>query len=133
MAAILLVDDEPDFLEGLTRLLTWEGFAITAAGSGAEALARLAETPFSLVITDQSMPGMDGLSLTRALRTAGHLTPVIILTAFGDWGPYNEALRLGVSDYLAKPVTRETLLTAIRRALILPARLTDGPRCGDRG
>lgn len=120
MPAILLVDDNRDFLEGLARLLRREGFDVTAVVSGAEGLARLAERPFSLVIADQSMPGMDGFAFIRTLRAAGHRAPVIVLTAFGDWGPYAEALSLGVSDYLAKPVARETLLAAVRRALMAP-------------
>lgn len=120
MAAILLVDDNRDFAEGLARLLRQDGFAVTAVGNGAEGLAQLAERPFSLVITDQLMPGMDGFAFIRALRMAGHRMPIIVLTAFGDWGPYAEALSLGANDYLAKPVTRETLLAAIRRALMAP-------------
>lgn len=116
-ASILLVDDNREFLTGLARLLGQEGYAVTEAVSGPEALARLAEAPVSLVITDQLMPGMDGFAFIRALRAAGHRVPVIILTAFGDWGPYAEALSLGVSDYLTKPVTREDLLGAIARAL----------------
>ena len=116
-ASILLVDDNREFLTGLARLLGQEGYAVTGAVSGPEALARLAEAPVSLVITDQLMPGMDGFAFIRALRAAGHRVPVIILTAFGDWGPYAEALSLGVSDYLTKPVTREDLLGAIARAL----------------
>ena len=116
-ASILLVDDNREFLSGLARLLGQEGYTITGATSGPEALARLDEASFSLVITDQLMPGMDGFAFIRALRAAGHRVPVIILTAFGDWGPYAEALSLGVSDYLSKPVTREDLLGAIARAL----------------
>lgn len=118
--AILLVDDNREFLTGLERLLGQEGYAATGVTSGPEALARLAERPFSLVITDQSMPGMDGFAFIRALRAAGHRVPVIVLTAFGDWGPYAEALSLGVSEYLCKPVARETLLAAVQRTLMVP-------------
>jgi len=82
---ILVVDDDPFVAEMLVIVLEDAGHAVTAAGDGREALAKLAAEPdIALVLTDMNMPGMDGLELTREIRTGNTRVPVLVLSARDD-------------------------------------------------
>lgn len=118
-ASILLVDDNAELLKALAKVLEKEGYAVVTQPSATDALRHVNTTKqkFDLVITDVSMPGMNGLGLLAAYKTAFPRTPVIVITAFGDWGQYMEALREGAFEYLSKPLDKNELLSTVRRAL----------------
>lgn len=118
-ASILLVDDDVELLKALTKVLEREGYDVVPHANATAAIQHVNATKqrFDLVITDVSMPGMKGTSLLSAFKTAFPRTPVIIITAFGDWGQYMDALREGAYEYLSKPLDKADLLAAVRRAL----------------
>jgi len=118
-ATILLVDDDVELLKALTKVLEKEGYAIVAMPDATSAVRHVntSKQRFDLVITDVSMPGMTGTTLLTAFKTAFPQVPVIVITAFADWGQYMEALREGAFEYLYKPIDKSDLLAAVRRAL----------------
>ena len=114
---IIVVDDDPALLKLLAMRLTLEGFSVIGAGSGEEALAKVAIHRPSLLITDVRMGGMDGLALFETLKVQFPALPVIILTAHGSVVHAVDAVRRGVFGYLTKPFEADTLLAEVRRAL----------------
>ena len=119
IASILLVDDDVEVLKALTKVLEKEGYEVGAYPDARLAIQFINETKkrFDLVVTDVSMPGMKGTTFLAAVKTAFPSVPVIIITAFGDWGQYMEALREGAYEYLSKPLDKTELLAAVTRAL----------------
>ncbi len=102
---VLVVDDEPDVLRVLERHLARNGFAVTACLSGQQALSAFAPHRFQLVVTDMRMPGIDGMTLLRAIRRIDPLVPAIVLTGYGTLDNAIDAFREGkVSNYLLKPM-----------------------------
>jgi two-component system response regulator FlrC len=114
---LLVVDDEPQMLIAINETLRRRGYAITTAGSGMEALCRLREKCFRLVITDMRMPEVTGLDLLRKVKTLSSHTPVILLTAYGTIQNAVDAMKHGAFDYLLKPFSAEALESVVRRAL----------------
>lgn len=114
---ILAVDDDPDILELLSSALSREGFAVTCAASGEEALARVTAGAFDLVVLDLMMPGMGGAAALRAIRGLAPDTEVIILTAHGSVDSAVECLRGGAFDYLKKPFGLAELAAAVGRGV----------------
>jgi two-component system response regulator GlrR len=119
---VLIVDDDPTLLRLLNTRLTLEGYAVVAAGSGEEALAKFAAVRPDVVITDLQMGGVDGMALFASIHRADPTLPVIILTAHGTIPAAVSAAQRGVFDYLTKPVEGEALLETMRRALALGGR-----------
>jgi DNA-binding NtrC family response regulator len=121
--SILLVDDDIELLKALTKVLEREGFNISAHHSAEVALREInsAQEPFDLVITDESMPGMRGLVFLETLKTSFPDLPVIVMTAFGDWGQYMEAMRAGAFEFVTKPINKVELLAIVHRALEPPS------------
>lgn len=120
MARILLVEDEADLRENLEIVLTHAGHAVTAAENGAEALKALRDGAPDLLITDLSMPVMDGMTLVRTLRDgmpALAEMPIIVLTALGDKTHMIEGRGVGADEYLAKPVDYQILNATIKARL----------------
>ncbi len=118
VAKVLVVDDEADFRGTVRRGLEREGYAVAEAASGAEALARLRDGRYDLVIVDLYMPGMTGLALLEALRAAGRAQPpAIVITGLGDWAAYARALELGALAFLSKPLGMAELTSEVARAL----------------
>jgi len=118
-AAILLVDDDVELLKALTKVLEKEGFEVLAHPDARSAMNYVNDSKkkFDLVITDVSMPGVRGTTFLAAVKTAFPHIPVIIITAFGDWGQYMEAIRNGAYEYLNKPLDKTELLATVQRAL----------------
>ncbi len=116
-AHVLVVDDEPSARTGLEKLLRQEGYDVSLAEDGVSALARAAEKPPDVVITDLRMPKMDGVELLRRLHEQESSLPVIVVTAFGEVASAVQAIREGAEDYLTKPIDFDTLTHAIERAL----------------
>ncbi len=114
---VLVVDDDRAVRESLRRSLEFNGYAVSLATDGAEALAAIAgQLPDALVI-DVMMPRLDGIETTRALRTAGNDLPILVLTARDSVGDRVEGLDAGADDYLTKPFALEELLARLRALL----------------
>lgn len=119
---ILIADDEPLFLKTTATLLRKAGFKCTTAAEGKAALEALSREPFDLVLSDLNMPGNLKLELLREGRTKWPEVPVIVVTGAPSLPTAIESVRLGIADYLLKPVKYEDLLSAVRRALAQRAR-----------
>lgn len=114
---VLIVDDERFFRELYTGHLEGDDvWTVETAGSADEALARFEKGGVDLVVTDLVMPGTDGLALVAALRDREPDLPIVVVTQREDVRPAAEALRLGVDEYLLKPVDRDTLRVSLERA-----------------
>ncbi|MDD2664773.1 MAG: ATP-binding protein [Dechloromonas sp.] len=122
---ILLVEDSPTNQKVADGMLTRQGHHVEIAGNGAEALARLAEADFDVVVMDCQMPVMDGFEATRRLRRSTAVRdpkiPVIALTANAMQGDREACLAAGMDDYIAKPFTDRELRAALERMLIRAA------------
>ena len=116
-ANLLLVDDDPSLLKLLGMRLTSEGFNVTTAENGQEALRRLARDPIDLVISDLRMDEMDGMALFAEIQKRQPGMPVIILTAHGSIPDAVAATQQGVFSFLTKPVDKDALYKAIDSAL----------------
>jgi len=116
-AHVLVVDDEPASRSGLARLLSDEGYTVDTADSGKAALDHVAARPPAIVVTDISMPGMNGLELLAKLHESDRDLPVIVATALADLGSAVTAMRAGAEDFIAKPVDLDQLTLVIERAL----------------
>jgi CheY-like chemotaxis protein len=112
---ILLVDDEPQVLSALTRLLKRAGFEVASAGSGEEALAKLEQFAPDLVLSDFRMPRMNGSELLEQVRLRLPGARRAILTGNADVTPLEEAISAGrIHFWLTKPWNNEELLTRLR-------------------
>ena len=127
-ARIMVVDDDPDTVAVLSGYLVREGFAAVGAFSGADCLRMVQEDAVDVILLDLMMPQMDGFAVVRALknRAATAEIPIIMVTARDDIDARAEGMRLGVSDFLSKPVLRHQLANRIRAQLemIAAARAT---------
>lgn len=112
---ILIVDDEPDMIFFLKNLLAQrEGFLVSTAASGNEAMAVLCRTTIDILISDVRMPGMDGIELVKQATALVPDLQCIVLTGHGDIENAIEAMRAGAINYLQKPINFEELLLAIK-------------------
>ena len=114
---ILVVDDDHISREAVGELLEDEGFTVALAADGHEAIAVLASFAPDLVLTDLQMPRLDGVGLLNHLRTVSPSLPVLIFTADITIDAQYTARRLGVQDYLNKPLDFDDMLTRIARVL----------------
>lgn len=124
-ARLLLVDDDPSLLKLLGMRLTSEGYQVTTAASGPEALRLLQKEKIDLVISDLRMDEMDGLALFGEIQKHNPSLPVIILTAHGSIPDAVSATQQGVFSFLTKPVDRDALYKAIDDALAQRAPASD--------
>ncbi|NUA43116.1 Transcriptional regulatory protein QseF [Dickeya solani] len=124
-ASLLLVDDDPSLLKLLGMRLTSEGFTVTTATSGQDALRLLLREKIDLVISDLRMDEMDGLALFAEIQKNQPGMPVIILTAHGSIPEAVAATQQGVFSFLTKPVDRDALYKAIDDALKLSPPASD--------
>src|SRR5712692_10103819 len=120
---IMVVDDDQDTVAILTRHLQREGFVPIEANSGAQCLKLVQENEVDVILLDLMMPDMDGFQVVRELRNSPLTAeiPVIMITARDDLDARAEGMRLGVSDFLAKPVFRRQLANRIRAQLDMAA------------
>jgi len=116
-ARILVVDDEPAVQSALSRAFALEEYDVSQAMDGREALERLSEAPYEVVILDISMPHIDGLEVCRRLREGGDRTPVLMLTAREEVDDRVLGLDAGADDYLVKPFALRELLARVRALL----------------
>ena len=114
---ILIVDDEPAVRNAFSKVLEVEGFSVTEASGGKEALSILAKSHHDIVLLDLKMPEMDGISVLKEIMKTTPDTPVIIISAYGDVPVAVEATKLGAYDFLSKPPDFNYLVMVINRAL----------------
>ena len=131
LGRVLVADDEEGLRSFLVESLERDGHEVVAVADGAAALHAAREEPFDVVLTDLQMPKVDGMSVVRTLRTEQPNVEIIVLTAFGDVSTAVEAMKLGVFDYLQKPVkspaaVRELVKGALGRRAEL-AVVADAP------
>jgi two-component system, OmpR family, response regulator MprA len=124
---VLVVDDDKAVRESLRRSLEFNGYAVSLAADGAEALAGIGGLVPDVVVMDVMMPRLDGIEATKALRKAGNHTPVLVLTARDAVGDRVEGLDAGADDYLTKPFALQELLARLRALLrrVVPAEGDD--------
>ena len=116
MTAVLVVDDEPIVREVVVRYLQREGYRTLEAADGERARELIEREPPSLVVLDVMLPGTDGLSLCRWIRSRSDL-PVILLTARGEEADRIVGLELGADDYVTKPFSPRELAARVRTVL----------------
>jgi len=114
---VLVVDDDKAVRESLRRSLEFNGYDVSLATDGAEALAGIGASGPDVVIMDVMMPRLDGIEATRALRSAGNDVPILVLTARDAVGDRVEGLDAGADDYLTKPFALQELLARLRALL----------------
>src|SRR5213594_3013081 len=116
VATVLVVDDEPIVREVVIRYLQREGFRTLEAGDGQSARKLVEDGAPNLVVLDVMLPGMDGLTLCRWIRSRSDL-PVIMLTARGEEADRIVGLELGADDYVTKPFSPRELAARVRTVL----------------
>lgn len=116
---IFIVEDEEDILELLRYHLTRDGYAVTTAVNGEDALAAIPKAMPDLVLLDLMLPGIDGLEVCRNLKRNGKTTeiPIVMVTAKGEESDVVAGLELGADDYIAKPFSIKIVLARVRAAL----------------
>jgi two-component system, NtrC family, response regulator AtoC len=116
LRSILIADDEEPIRHVLAVLLSEQGFFVRAVKDGEEALHELATRDYDALVTDVRMPGMDGLSLVRAVQQQAPETTVIVMSAYGSHDLALEAMKAGAYDYLGKPFRPDEVLLVLRKA-----------------
>lgn len=117
MQHILIVEDDADLREALEDTLSLEGWPYISAENGQEALVKMKQQPVSLVVSDVSMPIMDGHQLLKVVHENWPGIPVVLMTAYGTIDQAVDAMRQGVADYLVKPFEPEVLIKVLRPLL----------------
>jgi two-component system, NtrC family, response regulator AtoC len=116
-ASILVVDDEPVVQDAVRWLLRAQGYDVDTVGNGEEALSRIAQHEFDVVVSDIKMPGLNGLDVLERSRALKPNLSVILMTGYASVETAIEALRLGAADYLRKPFELDDLTLSVERAL----------------
>ncbi|MEN6440439.1 MAG: response regulator [Syntrophobacter sp.] len=113
---VLIVDDEPDFLETIVKRLLKRQVDATGAGSGEEALEVLKTQSFDVVILDVRMPGMDGIETLKEIKRKSPLTEVIMLTGHASVESGVQGMQFGAFDYVVKPADFDELMEKVSQA-----------------
>jgi len=127
MDNLLIVEDHDRLREQLGHFYEEEGYQVTTATCGEEAIEKLTKEKFSIVVSDVKMPGIDGFQLTRHIREKYADTDIILITAFGNVKQAVEAMKLGASDYITKPFQPEAI-RLVSEKLIEKRRLLEEVR-----
>ena len=123
---ILLVDDEVELTEPLSRLLRRQGYAVTVAADGQVGYDMASHSRYDLLILDWMLPGKTGLEICREVRSLGQTTPVLFLTAKDTLDDRVNGLDAGADDYLVKPFELRELLARVRALLRRPPAMEPG-------
>jgi DNA-binding response OmpR family regulator len=122
---VLIVEDQPEVADLLSRALREVAWATDVVGTGSDALQALAATEYDLAVLDVGLPDLDGFSVCRQWRKLGGRTPILILTARGELSDRVIGLDSGADDYLPKPFAIEELLARLRALARRPATALD--------
>ncbi len=135
MIRVLLVEDDPRIARFVKRGLEAESYVVDVSDRGSEALARCLEVDYPLIILDRMLPDMDGLDVCRALRAAGNVACLLMLTARDARQDKVDGLRVGADDYLTKPFAFDELLARmqalLRRGRYQPSATSAALQVGD--
>ena len=123
---LLVAEDDPRLLKTLTHIFESNKFSVDGVSNGEDALAHGQTVEYDGMVLDIMMPGMDGISVLKALREAGVTTPALFLTARSEVSQRVEGLDAGADDYLAKPFAAEELLARVRALGRRPAEWEGG-------
>ena len=113
---VLIVDDEEEFVQTLSERLTMRDYDVSTSLSGEDAIQKLTEYNFDVVILDVSMPGISGIDALREIKRIKPLTEVIMLTGHAAVNTAIDGMKLGALDYLFKPCETEELIAKINMA-----------------
>src|SRR6266568_8839636 len=116
-ASVLVIDDDPDVRFGCEQALQIEEITTFGAATAEEALARIRDGLPRVIVTDVRLPGRDGLSFMREIRSIDPDLPVIVITGHGDVALAVEAMKAGAYDFIEKPFSPEYLVGVVRRGL----------------
>src|SRR5882672_8803251 len=116
-AALLIIDDEPQLRNILQRLFAGEGYRVTTADTGAQALQRVKLHRYEVVLCDVRLPDANGVELTKAIKSQQPDAEVIVLTAFGTISDAVQAMQNGAFQYLVKGDDNDKLIPTVSRAL----------------
>ncbi|UCG49725.1 MAG: response regulator transcription factor [Phycisphaerales bacterium] len=114
---VFLVDDEPKILGAAREALEQAGLKVTCFRRGSDCLKQMAGQRCDLLVTDVRMPGVDGIELLAEARRIAPWLPVVVLTGYGDVEMAARAFKCGACDFIQKPFSRETLLSAVKNTL----------------
>jgi DNA-binding response OmpR family regulator len=117
---ILVVDDEKNIRTTLRQALEAEGYQVSTAVSGEDALTKLAESEFNLIFLDIKLPGVSGIEVLRKMRDEGKHAPVVVITAYGTIESAVEAMKMGAIDYLRKPFSPDQIREIAETVLSRP-------------
>jgi two-component system, OmpR family, alkaline phosphatase synthesis response regulator PhoP len=123
--SILLVEDEKNLHEVLRLNLTMEGYAVTSAFDGPEALEAFQKEHFDLLIMDVMLPELDGISVVESIRLQNSEVPILILSAKNSSADRILGLKKGADDYLTKPFNLEELLLRVQKLIEKSKRITE--------
>src|SRR5579871_2270392 len=130
--SILLVEDEENLHEALKLNLELEGYEVTSAFDGAQALKSIEQEYFNLIILDVMLPGIDGISITETVRVKNNDVPILILSAKNTSADRVLGLKKGADDYLTKPFNLEELLLRIQKLVEKNKRIESKTSVGDK-
>lgn len=117
MPKILVVDDDQEMRRLLEDVLTREGFHVTQAGNGSEALLKIQDIPYQVIVLDKIMTDVSGLEILPEIKRFQPEARVILITAFGDRKTCVEAMGKGATAYLAKPFGMSVLVQMVKKAI----------------
>jgi two-component system alkaline phosphatase synthesis response regulator PhoP len=129
--SILLVEDEENLHEALKLNLELEGYEITSAYTGPEALQKVAQEYFDLIIMDLMLPQTDGVTVIETIRIQNNETPILILSAKNSSSDRVLGLKKGADDYLTKPFNLEELLLRVHKLIEKNKKLQDKDSIGE--
>jgi len=114
---ILVIDDEDTFRDTLSEVLREEGYLVSIAIDGKDALRQIEETRFDLALCDVVITGIDGMDVLKAIRYSSPSTYVVMMTAFGTKENAIETMKQGAVDYISKPFDFDDLLLKLKKIL----------------
>ena len=124
---ILLVEDEVNLHDALKLNLTLEGYEVSSAFDGPEALKQIENAAFDLIILDVMLPGIDGFASTEIIRLKNNQTPILILSAKNTTANKVQGLKIGADDYMTKPCNLEELLLRVSKLIQKNTKLIQLP------
>ena len=122
---VLVIDDDAVVGHSFDRVLSGKGYAVDTALSGEEGLKGMEDHEYDVVFTDIKMPGMDGIEVARRIKAKNPLTPIVVITGYGTTENEAEASVLGVSGFVRKPLTPETIEDITKKALDKPLQASE--------
>lgn len=129
--SVLLVEDEENLHDALKLNLELEGYEITSAFDGNQALNKIQQEYFDLIIMDVMLPGIDGISITESIRLQNNEVPILILSAKNTSADRVQGLKKGADDYLTKPFNLEELLLRVQKLIEKNKKMQDKDSIGD--